>query len=589
MLRFIRSRRRRREMPAIRRCLAGWLTGGQEALATHCPIESQIMTDAYEILCKHIGKHSLIGPGEAVLAAVSGGADSMCMLLLLERYATEHGIRLGVVTVDHGFRPEARDEAAYVRDFCAVRSIPFYLKEIKPGEIAPTEEAARIRRYELIRETAAEGGYARVALAHNANDRAETMLFNLFRGSGIRGLGSISPKRDIYVRPILPLERTQVEAFLRENGVAWHTDATNLEDAYSRNRIRHHVIPEARGINDGVLRHMYETADVLGEIADHLQKEAARALETAKYADPATGLSTEPSAGLSAEPAALSEHMPSEAVICIKLPEYAAQDRVVRMEMLRLILTDLTPHLKDVTSAHLRAVDALKDARTGASVNLPYDIVACREYDHLCIMVNPADKKCSGKSNDFSPEAKASEIKPSGAKASETKPPGAAASEKESSEVKAPSTGTPVINVDPTGMVPGGEALIVDLPDSSGRMKFELIQMPAGVEPSEYGKKYNEYTKCFDYGKIYGMLTIRPAKDGDRITIDAQGHAKTLNRYMIDAKVPRRMRERIPVLFDGREAMWVTGYRDSGAFRLDGSTELILRVTYAAAVAIETK
>ena len=169
------------------------------------------MSDIYPRVCNYIELHDMIEPGSALLAAVSGGADSICMLSLLIRYCEEHGIRLGVVHVDHGFRDESASEAAYVSDFCRNRGIPFHLHTIERGTIKPTEEAARVRRYELIAETASVHGYDRVALAHNRQDRAETMLFNMFRGTGINGLTGIRPVRDIYIRPVMCLDRDEIE------------------------------------------------------------------------------------------------------------------------------------------------------------------------------------------------------------------------------------------------------------------------------------------------------------------------------------------------------------------------------------------
>ena len=239
------------------------------------------MSEYYSRMCNYIEQHDMLSGTNSLLAAVSGGADSMCMLDLLIRYCSEHDIRLGVVHVNHGFREEAGAEAEYVAGFCEERGIPFYLKVIEPGSIRQTEEAARIRRYELISEAASDNGYEKVALAHNERDRAETMLFNMFRGTGISGLTGIRPVREMFIRPIMCLDRGDIEACLQEEGISYCTDRTNLEDDYARNRIRHHVLTAAESVNDRSVRHMNELAEDVGEIFDLVRDLASEACERA--------------------------------------------------------------------------------------------------------------------------------------------------------------------------------------------------------------------------------------------------------------------------------------------------------------------
>ncbi|MBQ8946104.1 MAG: tRNA lysidine(34) synthetase TilS [Lachnospiraceae bacterium] len=444
----------------------------------------------------------------------------MCMLILLEKYAAEHGNRLGVVTVDHGFRSEARAEAEYVRDFCAGRGIPFYLREIRPGEVPPTEEAARIRRYELVSETAADEGYDKVALAHNADDRAETMLFNLFRGSGITGLRSITPIRDIYIRPILPLERSRIEALLTEEGIEWCTDSTNLADDYSRNRIRHHILPAAAQINSGVLRHMYETADMLGEIQDHIEQEVRRACEIV------TGEGSR---------------------IFINIKAYESYDRVIRTGILRRAITNMTPHLKDITRDHILNIDALTNAENGASVDLPYGIRAYREYENLCI-TGSCHSEAPGSGDDHFSTRFVPILM-------------------DISDFSDTPTGVKEYIIPTTGDLPGG------------KISISLVRLAENVDKSDFIHT-NKYTKCFDYDKINKLLTLRTPAEGDRITIDPAGHTKSLNRYLIDEKVPRRLRDSILLVCDGADAVWVTGYRDSCAYRIDNGTKRVLIIEF---------
>lgn len=469
--------------------------------------------DIYERVSRYISEYGLINEGESVLAAVSGGADSMCMLSLLMRYTAENDCRLGVVTVDHGFRAEARAEAEYVESFCREADIPFFLKTMAPGECKPAEEAARIRRYELIESVADECGYDRIALAHNANDKAETMLFNLFRGSGISGLASIRPQRDRFIRPVMCLTRAEIEDYLSRNEINFHTDATNNEDIYSRNRIRHNILPEAVNINANAISHMNRTADLLGGIRDYILDEANKAYERILIPEGTSGG---------------AQDEDGEDLICLSIEELNKTPDALRPEIIRIAITDRTPHLKDITSEHIETVLELVSQNNGNSIDLPYGIRVFREYDRLCI-------ECGAQDRTFSP-----------------------------------------VNVDLGSLKPGEESIFRT--DNGYAFSFTVLEITEDTD-LEMLKTPNKYTKYFDYDKMNLLLTIRGAAPGDELVIDSKGHKKTLLRYMVDEKIPKRRRADIPVVTDGKAAVWVTGYRDSSAYRIDDGTKKILRIS----------
>ena len=183
--------------------------------------------------------------GDCIVAGVSGGADSVCMLHLLVRLQREIPFRLAVVHVNHGLRAEAGEDAVFVEKLCGDLRIPFYLREVDMAGYAAAhrlsgEEAGRLLRYRAFQEVLEEiksGDRGRIAVAHNADDRAETMLFHMFRGSGLKGLSSIRPVRESIIRPLLCVSREQIEAYLREERLDWREDATNGEDVYARNKI----------------------------------------------------------------------------------------------------------------------------------------------------------------------------------------------------------------------------------------------------------------------------------------------------------------------------------------------------------------
>jgi len=187
--------------------------------------------------------------GEVVLASVSGGADSVALLDTLRALAPALDLTLHAVHVDHGLRPESATDAAFVTDLCRAWNIPLRVERV---EIArPTaggawdglEAAARRARYAAFRRAATAAGAACVATGHTADDQAETVVMRLLDGAGPRGLGGIAPVRGPYIRPLLETRRHVVEAHLLARGIGWREDATNADPRFTRNRIRHDVLP----------------------------------------------------------------------------------------------------------------------------------------------------------------------------------------------------------------------------------------------------------------------------------------------------------------------------------------------------------
>lgn len=230
-----------------------------------------------ETVRNNLCERDMIRPGDTVICAVSGGADSICMLCLLHEIGmsdTPPGpFAVSCVHVHHAIRgAEADGDAAFVRAFCERLRVPFTLKQVDaPAEAAQTphaslEEAARHLRYRALAEAAREAGAedgkrVRIAVAHNMDDDAETVLLNLFRGTGMRGLCGIRPANGLLVRPLLQVARAEIEAFLSERGLQYRTDRTNRDQAYARNRIRSGLLADAKQhINAQAVKHIAQAA-----------------------------------------------------------------------------------------------------------------------------------------------------------------------------------------------------------------------------------------------------------------------------------------------------------------------------------------
>ncbi len=209
---------------------------------------------------KTIDLHEMISRGDNIIAALSGGADSVCLLLAMKEIAPLYGASLCAVHVNHSMRGEESDrDEEFCRSLCQRIKIPFTARRVdvfdyvrKTGK--SSEEAARELRYGVLFEEAEKLSSPKIACAHNLCDSSETVLFNITRGTGIKGICGIPFRRDIIIRPLLDVTRSEIEEFLRERGQDFVTDSSNLTDDYTRNRIRHRVIPELVGINEGFYR-----------------------------------------------------------------------------------------------------------------------------------------------------------------------------------------------------------------------------------------------------------------------------------------------------------------------------------------------
>ncbi len=220
-----------------------------------------------------IQKYGMLPEGAKVLCAVSGGADSVALLHFLSQV---EGIELAAAHFNHCLRGKESDaDEAFVKALCEKMNIECFTGRGDVAEFAArsgkgTEDAARTLRYEFLEETARREGCSRIATAHNADDNAETVLLNLSRGTGLKGLCGIPPVRGNIVRPLLQTTRAEIELYLAENGLEHVEDSTNALDDYSRNRIRHHVSPVLSEINPAFAGAVARMSESLREDEEYL-------------------------------------------------------------------------------------------------------------------------------------------------------------------------------------------------------------------------------------------------------------------------------------------------------------------------------
>jgi tRNA(Ile)-lysidine synthase len=217
-----------------------------------------------EAVIATIARYRMFQPGQTIGIAVSGGADSVCLLHVLRELAPRWDLHIHVLHLNHKLRGDESDgDAAFVRSLAAGFGFAFALREADlsaaPGNL---EEAARAARLAFFQEEIASGAVDRVAVGHTRSDQAETVLFRFLRGAGTAGLAGIRPvTRTGLVRPLIAVERAGVRQFLEARGIAWREDATNRSFAFARNRIRHELLPQLAAWNPAIVPALAHVAD----------------------------------------------------------------------------------------------------------------------------------------------------------------------------------------------------------------------------------------------------------------------------------------------------------------------------------------
>lgn len=464
---------------------------------------------------EYIREQQLIEVGDRILVAVSGGADSVCLLYLLNEIKDEFKCQLRVVHINHGLREKDADEdEAYVKEMCDKLGLHFRAYHVDVKELAKQtgmslEEAGRNARYQAFVEEGRKHSCNKVALAHHMNDTVETVLFHMIRGSGIQGLTGIPVKRELdqmeVIRPLLCVKRDEIENYLHQKEISYCVDSTNLENEYSRNKLRNQIIPLMKEeLNEKAVEHIAKTANLLSEMNEYMNQEIHRAY--VRYVQTETR---------------------DNRITCSKLDVSIKEEHpIIQKGVIRLIIQEMmTTGLKDIDSNHIEQSMHLIMKEVGKQIHLPGGFIIKKQYKHLLFSFSNEDV------NKINHVTTCIEI-----------------------NIQSPGKyDLPQI----------GKTLVVDIKNYK-----KNYQIPK-----------NGYTKWFDYDKIKNTVFIRTKHPGDYIQIREDGGRKKLKDYFIDHKVPRDERESRLLLTDGQHVMWILGDRTSEAYRIDAQTKKILVIS----------
>ncbi len=440
-----------------------------------------------EKILDFIKKHKLIKAGEVIGVGVSGGIDSMSLLHFLNAHKEELDIDVVAIHINHGIREESDDEAKFVIQKCKEMGVRVYKFSIDSPKIAKErrvsiETGAREGRYGIFDALVKKDIVDKIALAHHQTDQAETILMHIFRGSGVSGARGMEPIRDkIYIRPMLPVSKVEIEDYANLNSIDYVEDSSNKDNSYARNFVRNVIMKEILKKWPNAIEAINNFGSAVAEDDDFIK----------------SSLTT-------------NALIVDDKVVQMPCSYFFTSSSVYsRMVFKALALIGVT---KDIERKHIEMIkDLATTFENGKRISLPYDIVVSKEYDYLTFKNNYVEKPVLSKSlkcEDF----------------------------------EAPNYG------------------IV----TTKRVKTDKMQ--------EQGALY------FDYRKVPKGARWRYREDGD-VFEKFGGGTKKLKSFLIDKKIPVRLRDYIPVLALDNEVYVVAGVEISEKVRVDDGVPTCYKLT----------
>lgn len=302
-----------------------------------------------------IKKYNLIQNKDKIIIGVSGGPDSVCLLYILNEIKEKLSFEIFVAHVNHQLRKEADAETQYVEEICKSLNIQCFVKRVNIMEESRkeklgTEETGRNARYNFFEEVLQKVGANKIATAHNANDNAETVLMNIFRGTGASGLKGIEPIRDgKFIRPIIECYRNEIEEFCNDNNLNPKIDKSNFENIYTRNRIRNIIIPEIETqFNPNIIKSLNKLSELVSQENDFLEKYCNDILEKELVINSKSEVSSE-----------------VEKSIILDLKKFNKFDKVIKNRIVILSIQKVLGNVQGIEKIHVEDIVKLCERNIG--------------------------------------------------------------------------------------------------------------------------------------------------------------------------------------------------------------------------------
>ncbi|MFB3896452.1 MAG: tRNA lysidine(34) synthetase TilS [bacterium] len=477
---------------------------------------------------KTIQKNNLIQKGDRVIVAVSGGPDSVALLLLLNELKKEYNLNLFVVHLNHQFRgKEADADARFVQSLARNLNLPCFVKSVNVPEVAKKkkkspEEMAREIRYAFLQDIAQKEQANKIALGHNADDQTETILMWLLRGAGIEGLAGMeiarksevpnikyqvpnklrcSCQNQIYIiRPLLETSRKEILEYLKEKKQKYRVDKTNLKPIYLRNRIRNNLIPQLeKEYNPNLKETLLRTATILRDELTYFESAAEMIL-------------------------ACIRNRERTDCFAINLSEFRHLDRAIHRHLIRQSILQVCGTLTGIGFDHIEAIlELAKSGGDGLMLHLPGQVTVRIEQDELCFYLGRPKK--------------------------------------DRMLVREP----------------------IAVPGTTTNQSFEITITTELKKITAIDKnrllRLDRFTAVLDADKLQFPLTLRNWQMGDTFIPLGMTGKKKLHDFYIDEKIPRTQRDKVPLLIAGNgNIVWVVGQRIDERYKITQTTKRVLRI-----------
>ena len=454
---------------------------------------------------EYILENELIDKGDHILVALSGGPDSVCLLHILARLRSEFNLRLGAIHINHLLRgEEAIEDENYTKELCRFLDVENYVERIDIATIAAKEGqsielAGREERYKAFNKVKEKFSYNKIAVAHNSNDQAETILMRLMRGSGLEGLTGIKAKReDGIIRPILCLNRNQIEAYCDEYKLEPRIDKSNYEKIYNRNKVRLDILPYMKeNFNEDIIDTLNRMSLLLQKDNEYLEEVAAMAYK--KYCKEENDK------------------------IIVSRELFENEKEAITTRILKRSFKNISNSYKNFEMKHIVDIIELSKLGTNKELHLTNGIVVQNIYGDI-IFKQRKNKEDNIKLNEV--------------------------------YIKK-------------------EDFFNKIEFSKYEIELQIISKKNNIEFSN-----NDLIKFFDYDKIEEGIIIRNRKDGDKMVPIGMKGTKKLKDIFINSKIPKEIRDIIPIVCFDEKIAWVVGVKVSEQFKVTSNTKQILKITF---------